>query len=63
MSVHGAATYRKGCRCLTCRREESLRVRAAYESACVDCGRPTWGTRCLECRNAIRGPNGRWLAA
>ena len=31
---HGlAATYRKGCRCFSCRRAESLRVRAAYEAA------------------------------
>lgn len=61
---HGVNGYKHhGCRCLTCRREESLRVRAAYESSCAECGGPTWGTRCRECirRNAkrITLPDGR----
>ena len=54
MMPHNSTTYRIGCRCLSCRREESLRVRAAYESACVVCGGPCWGRyspgrRCSEC--------------
>jgi hypothetical protein len=48
-SPHGYLRYRIGCRCLTCRRDESLRVRAAYEKSCDLCGGPTWGTRCSEC--------------
>lgn len=53
-SPHGVQRYKLGCRCLTCRREESLRVRAAYESACPTCGGPCWGRyapgrRCKEC--------------
>jgi hypothetical protein len=42
-------SYRRGCRCLTCRRDESLRVRAAYERSCTTCGGPCWGWRCSEC--------------
>ena len=55
-SVHGeiANSYSRGCRCLSCRRGESVRVRAAYESSCVVCGGPCWGRyspgrRCREC--------------
>lgn len=49
--THGqvATSYRRGCRCLDCRRSESLRVRAACERACVECGGPCWGVRCKEC--------------
>jgi hypothetical protein len=49
--THGdvATSYRRGCRCLSCRRGESLRVRAAYERACSSCGGPAWGVRCVEC--------------
>lgn len=52
---HGTRTlYKKGCRCFACRRSESLRVRAAYESPCAECGGPCWGRyapgrRCQEC--------------
>lgn len=48
-SPHGALRYRRGCRCLTCRRDENNRVRAALEKPCDLCGGPTWGTRCVEC--------------
>ena len=44
---HGS--YRRGCRCLSCRRAESLRVRAACERVCVDCGGACWGLRCFDC--------------
>lgn len=46
---HGTSGYRRGCRCLTCRRDESNRVRAFYEKSCDLCGGPTWGVRCAEC--------------
>lgn len=52
---HGENGYKHfSCRCLTCRRAESLRVRAAYESSCTECGGPCWGRyapgrRCQEC--------------
>lgn len=49
MSPHGYLRYRRGCRCLACRRDEANRVRAASERACETCGWPCWGRRCMEC--------------